>query len=106
MQVSIGRFTSLLSCSPAGFENEFVTDTMYGLEVNGPSRIQLKFFTQPQNAVIDRAGAGIVFKAPDLVQEFVSRDSPPRICDKESEDFELQSSEDNWDVRAADLDPE
>jgi hypothetical protein len=53
--------------------------------------------------VIDRAGAGIVFKAPDLVQEFVPRDHPLRTGDKESEKFELQSGEDDRAVRAADL---
>jgi len=92
--------------SPVGFENEFVTNTMHGLEVNGTRRVRLEFLTQPQNVVIDCAGAGIVFKAPDLVQEFVPRDHPPRTRDKESEDFELQSGEDNWSVRAADLHPE
>jgi hypothetical protein len=79
---------------------------MHGLEVNGMGRIRLEFPPQPQNAVIDRAGAGIVFKAPDLVQEFVPRDHPPRTRDKEPENFELQSGEGNWSVRAADLHPE
>jgi hypothetical protein len=79
---------------------------MHGLEVNGMGRIRLKFLTKPQNVVIDCASGGIVFKAPDLVQEFVPRDNPPRIRDKEPEEFELQSSEDNWDVGAADLHPE
>jgi hypothetical protein len=53
--------------------------------------------------VIDRAGARIVFKAPDLVQEFVPRDHPPRTADKESEKFELESGEDNRAVRPTDL---
>ena len=79
---------------------------MHGLEVNGICRIRFEFLSQPQNVVIDRAGAGIVFKTPDLVQEFVPRDYPPLTRDKEPEDFELQSGEDNWDVRTGDLHPE
>jgi hypothetical protein len=66
-------------------------------------RIWLEFLTQSQNVVIDRAGAGIVFKAPDLIQEFIPGDHPPRTRDKEPENFELQSGEDNWSVRAADI---
>jgi hypothetical protein len=96
---------SLLSHSPAGFENEPVANTMHGLEVNGLGRIQFELLTQSQNAVIDCAGAGIVFKAPDLVQEFVPRDHTPGTCDKESENFEFQSSEDNRHVQAADFPP-
>ena len=75
------------------FENEPVTNTMPGLEVNGICRIRRELLTQPQNVVIDRADAGIVFKAPDLVREFVPRDHPPRTRDKEPEDFELEGSE-------------
>jgi hypothetical protein len=62
---------------------------MHGLEVNGAGRIRFELLTQPQNAVIDCAGARIVFKAPDLVQEFVPRDHPPRTREKEPENFEF-----------------
>ena len=86
----IGYVTrSLLSHSPPGFENESVTNTMHGLEVNGVGRIQFELLTQPQNAVIDCPGARIVFKAPDLVQEFVPRDHPPRTREEEPENFEF-----------------
>ena len=61
------------------FKNESVTNAVHGFEVNGMGRVWLEFLTQPQNAVIDRAGAGIVFKAPDLIQEFVPRDRPPGL---------------------------
>jgi hypothetical protein len=57
----------LLSNSPTVFENEFVTNTMHGLEVNGTGGIWLEFLAQPQNVVINRASAGIIFKAPDLI---------------------------------------
>jgi len=95
----------LLSHNPAGFENEPVTNAMHDLEVNGICPIRRKFLAQPQNVVIDRAVQGSFFKTPDLVREFVPPDHPPRTRDKEPEDFEL-SSEDNWNVRAADLHPE
>jgi hypothetical protein len=96
----------LLSHSPTVFENEFVTNTMHGLEVNGTGRIWLEFLAQPQNVVINRASAGIIFKAPDLIQEFVPGDHPPRTRDKEPENFELKSGENNWYVRASDFRPE
>jgi hypothetical protein len=96
----------LLSHSPAGFENELVTNTMHGLEVNGMGRIRFELLTDPQNAVIDCAGARIVFEAPDLVQEFVPREYTPWTRNKETQNFEFQSGEDNWSVGAADLPPE
>ena len=88
-QASLPTSYSLLRHRPAGFENESVTNPMHGLEVNGTGRIRLELLAQPQNVVIDRAGAGIVFKAPDLVQEFVPRDHPPRTREKEPENFEF-----------------
>jgi hypothetical protein len=78
--------------------DEFVTDAMYGLEVNGMGGIPLEFLSQSQDLVIDGAGAGVIIKTPDLVQEFVPRDHPPRTGDKESKKFELKSGEGNRSV--------
>jgi hypothetical protein len=87
----------------AGFENELVTNTMHGLEVNGMGRIRLKFLTQAQHLVIDSTGARIAVETPDLVQQFISRDYPLWIRYEELEEFELQSGEEDWNIRAADL---
>ena len=57
----------MLSQDAAGFENELITHTVYGVEVNGACRIQLQFLPQPQNVVIDRAGAGVVVIPPNLI---------------------------------------
>jgi hypothetical protein len=96
----------LLGHSWSVFKNEFVTNTMHGLEVKGTAGIRLEFLAQPQNVVINRACAGIIFKAPDLIQKFVPGDRPPRTRDKEPEELELQSGENNWYVRASDFRPE
>jgi hypothetical protein len=93
----------VFGCSLAGFENEFVTNTMHGLEVNGVGRIRLEFVSQPANVVIDCAGARIVFEAPDMAQEFIPRDYPPRTGYQEPEEFEFQGGEENWPVRAPDF---
>jgi hypothetical protein len=79
---------------------------MHGLEVNGTGGIRLEFLTQPQNVVIDCAGGGIVLESPDLVQQFVPRDHPPRTGYEEPEEFKFQGGQDNWLVRAADLQAE
>jgi hypothetical protein len=79
---------------------------MHGLEVNGTAGIWLEFLAEPPNVVINRACAGIMFKAPDLIQEFVPGDHPPWTHDKEPEKPELKGGENNWHVRASDFRPE
>ena len=41
-----------------------------------------EFLTQPQNVVVDDASKGIVFVAPDFIEQLIARDDESRILNQ------------------------
>jgi len=74
----------LVACAVDGYE-------MYGL-----SGILFEFSTEPQNMIVDGAGAGIVFVAPDFIEQLIARDDQPWILSQILQSLELHFGQLVW----------
>src|SRR5262252_33468 len=68
---------------------KFVAGPVNCYEVLGLRRFSFEFLTQPQNMVVDRAGARIVFVAPHFIEQFVARNHSSRILNQVFQSLKL-----------------
>src|SRR5215472_684710 len=87
-------FSFVRSCTCVRLElaelwQKFVAGTVNCYEVLGLRRFSFEFLTQPQNMVVDRAGARIVFVTPHFIEQFVARNHSSWILNKVFQSLKL-----------------